>query len=267
MELNKIYNEDCLKLIPQMDDNMLDMVMTSPPYNTSRDGGSLEDSSTRYLKDTFSDEKTPEEYIQWCIDIFNALEPKLKPNGVIVWNVSYGGDTTGNVGNTDTMWLCIADLIRNTPFTVADRIIWKKPTSTPNPNSPNKLDRICEDVFVFCRKDEMKTYHANKKISSVREKTGQKMYSTIKNFIEAPCNSEVCDINKATYSVELCNAVFKIYAPKKAVVYDPFMGTGTTAISCIENNLSYIGSEISKAQLAWAENRIKKYRGGSLWFK
>lgn len=266
MVLNKIYNEDCLELIPKIDDGLLDLVMTSPPYNTSRDGGSLEDSSTRYLKDTFSDEKTQDEYIEWCINIFNALEPKIKPNGVIVWNVSYGSDTTGNEGNNDTMWLCIADLIRNTPFTVADRIVWKKPTSTPNPNSPNRLDRICEDVFVFCRKEELKTFHANKKVSSVRA-TGQKMYSTIRNFIEAPCNSEVCDINKATYSVELCNAIFKIYAPKNAVIYDPFMGSGTTAIACIENGHKYIGSEISKAQMDWAENRIKKYRGNSLWFK
>ena len=93
------------------------------------------------------------------------------------------------------------------------------------------------------------------------------MYSTIRNFIEAPCNSEVCDINKATYSIELCNAIFKIYAPKNAVIYDPFMGSGTTAIACIENGHKYIGSEISKAQMDWAENRIKKYRGNSLWFK
>ncbi len=266
LNIDTIYNEDCLSFIPKMDNSTIDMVMTSPPYNTSRDGGNLQRTSSRYLKETFSDEKTPEEYIQWCIDIFNALEPKLKENGVIVWNVSYGGDTTQNWDNTDTMWLCIADLIRNTPFTVADRIIWKKKTSNPNPNSPNKLDRICEDVFVFCRKNEIRTYHANKKVSSTRD-NGQKMYHTIRNFIEAPNNSETCSINKATYSVELCNAIFKIYAPAGGLVYDPFMGSGTTAIAAIESGLNYVGTEISREQISWAENRIRKFKGNSLWFR
>lgn len=266
MRVNEIYNEDCLTFIPKMDDGSLDLVMTSPPYNTSRDGGDLKSSSSRYVKDTFSDEKTPEEYIQWCIDIFNALEPKLKKDGIVVWNVSYGGDTTQNKDNTDTMWLCIADLIRNTPFTVGDRIIWKKQNSIPNPNSPNKLDRIVEDVFVFCRKSEIKTYHSNKKISSKRD-NGQVMYHTIRNFLECPNNSEVCDINKATYSVELCTEIFKIYAPKGGTVYDPFMGSGTTAVAAIEYGLKYLGTEISKNQIDWANNRIRKFRGNSLWFK
>lgn len=221
--------------------------------------------SSRYLKvDGWRDNKTQEDYIHWCIDIFNELDRSLKENGVILWNVSYGSDITYNSGNLDTMWLCIADIIRNTNFTVADRIIWKKSCSLPNNVSPNKLTRILEDVFVFVRKTEISSFHCNKKVTSIST-TGQKMYSPIYNYIEAPNNSENCPVNKATFSVELCMKLLKIYAPKNAVVYDPFMGTGTTAIACLEKGLNYVGTEISKEQIEWSENRIKDFKKNSLW--
>lgn len=41
------------------------------------------------------------------------------------------------------------------------------------------------------------------------------------------------------------------------VIYDPFMGSGTTAVACKEMNLHFIGSEISAKQCEWAKNRIE----------
>lgn len=42
------------------------------------------------------------------------------------------------------------------------------------------------------------------------------------------------------------------------MIYDPFMGTGTTAVACKEMGMNYIGSEISENQVRWAENRLSK---------
>ena len=64
-------------------------------------------------------------------------------------------------------------------------------------------------------------------------------------------------MNKATYSTELCNKLLKIYAPEKGLIYDPFMGTGTTAAAAKELGLDYIGSEISPKQTEFANNRLK----------
>ena len=272
IKLNKIYNEDCLAFLSSIQDKVFDIVLTSPPYNTSRDCDDITTMknnwrpSGRYLKiDGWRDNKTKEEYISWCIDIFNKLDSVLKENGVIIWNVSYGGDVSSNSENLDTMWLCIADIIRNTGFTVADRIVWKKSNSFPNNMSPNKLNRIVEDIFVFVRKLEIRTFHSNKIIVGERP-TGQKMYSPICNYIEAPNNSENCSINKATFSEELCIKLFNIYAPKNAVVYDPFMGTGTTAIACLRKGLNYVGTEISKEQIEWSENRIQNFQRDLRWW-
>ena len=82
------------------------------------------------------------------------------------------------------------------------------------------------------------------------------MYKNVFNFLEAPNNDEVCPIHKATYSTILCRKLMLLYSKEGDVIYDPFMGTGTTAIACIKERRNYIGSEISKRYCEWAKKRI-----------
>ena len=150
----------------------------------------------------------------------------------------------------------IADIIRNTEFTVADCITWKKKSALPNNVSQNKCTRIVEYVFVFCRKTEYRTYHANKKVKSI-SKTGQKFYDTMYNYIEAANNDGANKLNKATFSTELVLKLLNMYATKDSVVYDSFIGTGTTAVACKQFGCKCIGSELSEAQVEYARSRLK----------
>lgn len=253
MELNKIYNEDCIVTLRNMYKSKIrpNIVLTSPPYNTSRPQAiterSIKNYESRYSE--FDDFKSNEEYVEWTRKIFIAFGFVLAKNGVILYNMSYGSESP------DSMWLTISDIIANTPFMVADCIVWKKNNALPNNTSPNKLTRICEFVFVICRKEEYKTYQANKQVKS-QSKTGQNYYYNTSNFIQSPNNDGSCELNKATYSTDLCNQLLSIYAREGDVVYDPFMGTGTTAVSCVKNNLNYIGSELCFDQCDFAAKRI-----------
>lgn len=252
-----IYNEDCFETMKRLNNNQIDIVLTSPPYNTGRKystNRALSENECRY--DVHIDNLSSNDYCGWCVDIFNEFDRIISKDGVVLWNVSYGNDCTGNKDSIGLVWLSIAEIIRNTPFTVADRIVWKKKSALPNNTSKNKLTRICEDVFVFCRKEEIKTFNCNKVVTSSNPK-GQKYYANVFNFIEAKNNDGTCPYNKATYSSELCEQLLNLYAPNNAIVYDPFMGSGTTAVACKKLALNYIGSEISQNQCEWAENRIK----------
>lgn len=155
------------------------------------------------------------------------------------------------------MFLAVADVIKRTPFTLADTIVWKKKNAFPNSCSSNKLTRITEFVFVFCRETEMKTFNCNKEVVSIR-KTGQKMYNNVFNFIEAPNNDGSCELNKATFSSEFVRKLLEIYATKESIVYDAFMGTGTTAVACKAYGCKCIGSEISAKQVEYAKERLSK---------
>ena len=253
----RIFNEDCMDTMRRMIEggySDIDTILTSPPYNNSRTSHteySMRTSNCRY--DSYDDNMTNEEYISWTIKLFDMFDKILKPNGKILYNISYGGE------NNECMWLTIAEIIRKTNFTIADSIIWKKKSAFPNNVSPNKLTRITEYVFVFCRKNEYKTFGTNKKVKSVNKKTGQKFYENTFNFIEAKNNDGMCELNKATYSSDLCEQLLEIYTPENSVVYDPFNGTGTTGVACIRKNmLWYFGSELSKEQCEYSEERIKK---------
>lgn len=140
-------------------------------------------------------------------------------------------------------------------LTIADIIVWKKQSATPNNVSKNKLTRICEFVYIFCRKSEFQTFGTNKQIVNVRE-TGQDIYENIFNFIEAPNNNESTDLNKATFSSKFVEKLLKIYAKENDIILDTFMGTGTTAIGCINMSMNFIGFELSEAQCDYAKKRI-----------
>lgn len=249
MELNKIYCEDCLETMEKMD-KKIDIVLTSPPYNTSRKGAT--DLSTHQCRyESYEDAMSDEEYTDWTLKIFRAFDKCLKQNGCVLYNVSYSSE------NTTLLWNLISDIQRNSAFCVADCIVWKKSSALPNNVSHNKLTRICEFVFVFCRKTEIGTFFMDKGVSSHRD-NGQTMYNNVFNFIEAPNNDENCPIHKATYSTLLCRRLLLMYTKENDIVYDPFMGTGTTALACIKEKRNYIGSEISKRYVDWSEQRIKK---------
>ena len=255
----KIYNEDCIDTMNRMSifDTKADIILTSPPYNTGRPSISekaRDNNEARY--DMYFDTLTQNDYCDWCVDIFNHIDEILNKDGVILWNVSYGSDGTVNTAGIGLMWLSIADIIRRTPFTTADRIIWKKKSALPNNVSKNKLTRIVEDVFVFCRKDEYKTFNCNKTVAGVSKK-GQTIYNNYFNFIEAKNNDGSCKLNKATYSSDLCKQLLSLYANEDSVVYDPFIGTGTTAVACKELGLTCYGSELSKDQVDYALERLK----------
>jgi site-specific DNA-methyltransferase (adenine-specific) len=247
-EVNKIYNEDCMKTMEELRD--VDVVITSPPYNTSRKGSSLDAADVNIRYDEFDDCRPNEEYIAWTNDIFNAFDKTLKPNGCILYNLSYSSE------NIALMWLTVASVMQNTPFTIADCIIWKKKSAAPNSESTNKLTRICEFVFVFCRKTELSTFNCYKE-KGVQRPNGQQHYKNYFNFLEAPNNDEVCPIHKATYSTILCRKLMLLYSKEGDTIYDPFMGTGTTAIACIREKRNYVGSELSPRYIDWAVKRIK----------
>lgn len=256
MEINKIYNEDCFLTMSNLD-IVVNAVITSPPYNT---GGRIEYWSNKKINgnriysqqkryDKYMDCKSSEEYIDWTVKLFDLYNKILEKDGCVLYNISYGNE------NPETMWLLISEIIKRTEFTVADCINWKKTNALPNTTSKNKLTRICEFIFVFVRKSEYQSFNTNKKILTT-SKRGQSFYEVFYNFIEAPNNDVSNDLNKATFSTELVRKLLVMYTKENDLVYDSFMGTGTTANACMIEKRNYIGSELSEEQCKYAEKRL-----------
>ena len=259
-----LYNGDCMEALASLADSSIDIVITSPPYNTCRNGiiaecrGIKEMYGKRY--DVFVESKTSDEYAQWTSDLFNEFGRVLKDNRAVLYNFGLGNDSQTSTGNAD--WFkTICHVCEHTPFTVADLLFWKKKCALPNNMSPNKSTRIVEPVIVFCRKGEIGTFVSNKKIINHFE-TGQNLYSPFYNIFEARNNDGSNDLNKATYSTEFVDRLINLYCPdgEKSdwTVLDPFNGTGTTGVSAISHGMKYVGMELSEAQCAYTVDRLKK---------
>ena len=262
--MKKINNEDCFKTIENIKKggNKVDLILTSPPYNTCRnstDNKRRDNHEARY--DIYLDNMTDSEYLYWTTKLFKGFDSILKENSVVLYNMSYGTDTTSTNADykpNEIMYKVIAKILSDTPFTIADTIVWKKSTALPNNTSKNKLTRICEFVYVFVRKSELKTFDTAKKVKSVSKK-GQNFYENVYNFVEARNNDGSNKLNKATFSSELVLKLLDMYYTS-GVVYDPFLGTGSTGYACELKGIKWLGSEISEAQCEYARNRIRELK-------
>ena len=98
-------------------------------------------------------------------------------------------------------------------------------------------------VYIIVKKEHLHDFKTNKKVSSINERTGQKFYKNYTNLIEAKNNDGFKSVLKASYSSEFVEKLINIYFPENSLIYDPFMGIGTTAKGCINKKCNFIGSE------------------------
>ena len=233
IKINKIYNEDNLLTMNRMSDKFLNGIITSPPYNITTKR------SDCYYNNGYSDNDnlTEEQYLSVRTNEFKEFERILKDDGVICYNISYHNE------NPILPTLLMAKVHQETNLTLADIITWKKPNAIPFQTSPTKLSRICELIYVFVKKDHLHTFKTNKEISKVNERTGQNFYKNYTNIIEAANNDGFKSNLKASFSSELVEKLIHIYFPEGSLIYDPFLGCGTTSKACINKKCSFIGSE------------------------
>ena len=241
MEINKIYNENNLFTMLNMPDEFLNGIICSPPYNLGKNPNHRRKDQTDFnLYEHNIDNLTTEEYLEIRLNEFKEFDRILKPDGVICYNISYSGD------NPILPTLLLSKVNEETNLTLTDIVVWKKSSASPFQTSPNKVTRLCELVYIIVHKNYLNTFKANKEVSSINERTGQKFYKNYVNIIEAKNNDSFKSDLKASYSTDFVEKLIDIYFPANSLIYDPFMGIGTTAKGCINKNCNYIGREIIK---------------------
>lgn len=255
VELNKIFNTDCLKGLAEIDDKSIDMVITSPPYDDLR----------TYNGYSFNFEETAKE-------LFRVL----KDGGVIVWVV---GDSTTKGSENGTPFKQ-ALYFKEIGFNLHDTMIWNK-GSFAFP-SKNTYHQVFEFMFVFSKgkpkalnfiKDRKNLYvgirgasgrkkngERNMGKSLVRDEFGKRF--NIWNYPIGGGHSSKDKIafqHPAIFPEELAEDHIISWSNEGDIILDPFMGSGTTAKMSILNNRKFIGFEISEEYCKIAEERLQKY--------
>ena len=128
----KLYNGDCLKILKNFDDNSLDYVFTSPPYNIGRTRNSKSNMNAKY--EFFNDNN--ENYFNWCVEIINQLLRVTKK--YVIWNIQ------PNYSNKKDVFKLIGHFADN----LQQNIIWHKPNGTPS-SIQYKVSNVIEYILFF----------------------------------------------------------------------------------------------------------------------
>ena len=250
--INKIHNENCLDTMARMKDNFIDLTLTSPPYDNLR----------TYNGYSFDFESVAKE-----------LYRITKNGGVVVWVV---GDATIKGSETGTSFKQ-ALYFKEIGFNLHDTMIYIKKRIVPLTHK--RYEQGFEYMFVFV-KGKLKTFNPikipckyagtetwgkasyHKTNSSGLVKTDKKRINEFKqkqNFWEYLNAKDKNFKHPAPFPEQLAKDHIISWTNERDLVYDCFMGSGTTAKMCLKNNRDFIGSEISKEYCEITNKRIGNY--------
>jgi site-specific DNA-methyltransferase (adenine-specific) len=259
MEINKIYNENCLETMSKMPSNFVDMVLTSPPYDDLR------------------------EYEGYKFD-FEAIAKELfrivKENGIVIWVV---GDKTENGSETGTSFKQ-ALFFKEIGFNIHDTMLYYK--NNPMPTTGKRYHQHFEYMFALS-KGNPKTFNPLKEATKYRGlanmknrgKDGSLDYEKIERTKEKKIGNvffysigggistkdKIAYQHPAIFPEQLAYDQIYTWTNENDLVYDCFMGSGTTAKIAQQLNRNWLGSEISKEYVNISEQRLSNLEIGNLF--
>jgi site-specific DNA-methyltransferase (adenine-specific) len=245
--MNIIYNEDCLETMKGMENNSIDLTITSPPYDSLR----------IYNGYSFN-----------FPQVAKSLYEVTKPGGVLVWIV---GDETIKGSETGTSFRQALGL-KEAGFNLHDTMIWRKTNPMPKFKHKRYFD-VFEYMFILS-KGQPKTFNPllqpNKRAGELYDYTAKlKTTGKVRTKKTFNINDErykdniwECAVAKnetdhpAVFPESLIADHITSWSNEGDIVYDPFIGSGTTALAARSLGRNYIGSEISQEYCQIAEKRL-----------
>jgi DNA modification methylase len=274
-KLNAASQGDSRKLIVDLPDESVDVVVTSPPYWGQR------------MSDGNGVEADPRHYVDELRELFGSVLPKLKPSGLLWVNIgdayntpvnwregdhsysSLGPDAAGLPAtnsaytkprhkrrafiDSNVPWLQYGNLL-GLPYRLVlgmcddgwlsrGEIIWRKRNAMPEGRC-RRPHRQHESIYLFAR-NEMHAFRTSPPVGSVWE-FGNEKIPGLKHFSRFP--------------EELPRRCIDAYgrAGTDVVVLDPFSGSGTTGVAALRLGCSYVGFEIDREQVAASNQRLRR---------
>ena len=268
IDLNNIYHEDCKDFMKKLgsDNANTDVIVTSPPYNLKKAYG------------LYNDNKERENYLDWLYDIAKLSYSVLKDNGSFFLNI-------GGTPSDPMLPFEVINRFKDAKYQLQNTIHWIKSISFEKADvgkmntirdysighfkpivSERYLTDLHEYIFHLTKGGHVKLdkrdigvpYQDKSNIGRWKSATQDKRdrgnvwfipYSTIQESRPHP----------AVFPEKLPYLCIKLHGLKKdMIVYDPFMGIGTTALACIQLSVYYLGTEIDPQYIKVAQEDIQK---------
>lgn len=228
MKTDIIYNDNCLQTLSEIDNNTIDLVITSPPYNMNlriRNGKYcsrqiVKEFSSKY--EGFDDNLPIDDFYSFHSNVISEL---LRTSKIIFYNIQI---VTGSKR-------AFFKIIGEYSDYLKDIIIWDKGVSQPS-MLPGVLNRQSELILVFDNDNAI-----SRKFDKYNFKRG-----CLSDIWKISRGKKIDKSHGAVFPEELVENILLNFSNEHDIVYDPFMGVGTTAFVAKKMNRKFIGSEINK---------------------
>ena len=225
MEDIKLYCDDCLNIMKQIDNESIDLIVTDPPY--------LIKYKTNYRKNKDHD---------FCSEILNDDNEQLI--------IDYIRECYRILKNNTAMYMfCNCDKVdffkrelENAGFKIKNMIIWVKNNWTAG-DLKAQFGKQYEIIFLV---------NKGRKCFNGKRITDVWMFDRISGKKQLHQNQKPVDLLK--------QCILK-HSDENDIIFDGFMGSGSTGVACIETNRKFIGVELDKKYFEIAKERIEKLKG------
>lgn len=229
--INRVIHGDCLEWLPQIEDESIDLLLTDPPYNVS-------------MKSNFHTMgRKGVDFGEWDKGFnqsawLDIASKKVKKGGSILIFNDYK-----NIGE-------MKNVLEENGFVIKELLIWKK--TNPMPRNRDRLYVTSIEVALWAVKGKGWTFNRQRE--------------TYENGIfESPIVHHSKRLHPTQKPVSVIEEMIKIHTNENDVVLDCFLGSGTTAIACINTNRNFIGIEMDWDYYEIANERIKQAKESKIY--
>ena len=253
---HQIIHEDCLSGLKKIENEVIHLTWTSPPY---------------YNAKAYSEWPTYNDYLEFLKSVFSEVYRITKPGRMCVVNLSpviVQRQSRAHESTRLAIPFHFFPLMEDMGWKYIDDIVWLKPEgSAINRNGgffqhrkpvAYKPNLVSETIFVFQKPAD---FLIDKIVRSYKDEILEK--SLVKGDYERSnvwtINPETKSKHLAPYPEKLSDNIIQYYSFYGDTVLDPFLGSGTTLLSCEKFGRIGIGYEIHEEYIQMSENRIKNY--------
>lgn len=239
--LDQIYNLDCLEFMAAVHDNCIDLIFADPPYNLSRSNyrmrfvksGGTDLSTNKGDWDSMSDH----DYEQFTTTWVSQCHRILKVNGSI-WTA----------GTYHSIYV-VGHIMQQAGFEILNEILWHKSDATPNISCRRFV--ADHENFIWARKGKRHTFN----YEAMKNMNGGKQMRSLWSKGKTTGGPKMHPTQKPEW---LLQRIITATSNPEAIVFDPFTGSGTTALVARQLGRRYIGTEVNKEYFEMAVERLRE---------
>lgn len=245
LEINNIYNMDCIDGMKEIEDNSVDLIHSDPPFSIQFEEKQTYNRNHSLVIDDYKD-INPDKYYEFSLQWMLEAKRILKPSGTMVIFSGYNR---------------LVDVLKageNLDLELVNQCIWKYQFGV---NTTKKFITSHYNILIYAKNNKVRNFYTYSRFDKEdkTEQGGSARYADMESvWIINKENWTGCKKIPTKLPLEVCKKIIAYTTQEGDLIVDPFCGTGQAFWAAKEMDRNYIGFEIEKSHYKFAKERIDR---------